>query len=147
MTAPDPDSRLERSIDRLLRDQPLRRAPPGLAVRVMKHIEREARPWWRKDFSRWPAAARIGVLAASVASGVVAWMVGVWMDAELELASTRVAEAPPITTLRALRAAVDALTHPIPTDWFYLGIAVLVAMYLSFFGLGAAAYRTLYVPR
>ena len=57
---------LERLVDELLRDQPLRHAPNTLEAHVFAEIARRAAlPWWRKSFTHWPLLARVAFLIAS----------------------------------------------------------------------------------
>jgi hypothetical protein len=40
-----------------------------------------------------------------------------------------------------------AILRSIPLLWLYVGAAAIAALYATLFGLGAAAYRTLYAGR
>ena len=46
--------------------------------------------------------------------------------------------------LRWMVGYVSASIASIPPLWLYGGLAFVAALYATFFGLGAAAYRTLY---
>lgn len=143
---------LEQLVHRELRALPLRQAPRTLESRVRAALEHRASiAWYHKSWSHWPTAVRAaflglttGVSGAAIAafsllaqgaesgalreavqekfSGVAAlWHVGAWA---FDFAGRAVGSIPPL--------------------WIYGGLAVIAAMYAAFFGLGAAAYRTLY---
>jgi hypothetical protein len=147
--------KLERLIHQTLRELPSRRAPRSLELRVLAELARRAAlPWWRKSFAHWPMAARAAfvVLGAGIAAafvfvavsaqagfepGVLAAMFireFAWVDAGLSLA-------------RSLGDFTGIVFRSIPPLWLYGGLAFVGAMYAALFGLGAAAYRTLYVNR
>ena len=59
--------------------------------------------------------------------------------------------AAPFLGLRALGAGVqdfcEVVIRASPPLWLYGSIALVATLYTALFGLGAAAYRTLYVQR
>lgn len=147
--------KLERLIHQTLRDLPARRAPRSLEMRVLAELERRAAlPWWRKSYAHWPLAARAAfvVLGAGVAAafvfGALSAQAGfdataltavfarefAWVGAGLGLA-------------RGVGDFAGIVFRSIPPLWLYGGLAFVGAMYAALFGLGAAAYRTLYVNR
>jgi len=143
MTQPDPERQLERYVDRLLRQQPLRQAPPDLSMRVLSALERKAaRPWWQGSFAEWPTWARlvfvlasilVGVFAVDIASGVVDAVDSRWSSTwnrghALWLAA---------------RSTFSAMTQVVPGEWLYIGVIVVGALYAAFFAVSAAAYRLL----
>jgi hypothetical protein len=136
--------KLERLVDHALREQPLRRAPRVLESRVLAEIERHAAlPWWRKSFGHWPLAVRVGFLVASYGFVKLA-LAGVMWVAEVV--------RPVVTWMHAGASIISAtgeigasVIRAIPPYWLYGGMAFGVAMYVALFGLGAAAYRTLYI--
>ena len=151
----DNHEKLERFIHQTLRELPSRRAPRSLESRVLAELERRAAlPWWRKTFAHWPMAARMTfvVLGAGVAAllgfaagsaqtgidaaGLIAAVVRqfTWVEFGLDFA-------------RSLGEFADLVFRSIPPLWFYAGLAFVGSLYLALFGLGAAAYRTLYVNR
>lgn len=146
---------LERAIHQALRELPLRRAPRTLESRVRAEIERRAAlPWWRKSFLHWPLGARIAFIALSGGVAVLALLVGVRGMEILNLTQLQAAFATPLGWLEALRTIAEALgssvaavLRTLPPLWLYGGVAILGAMYAALFGLGAAAYRTLYADR
>ena len=153
--SPEHHEKLERLIHRTLCELPPRRAPRSLESRVLAELERRAAlPWWRKSFAHWPIAARTTfiVLGAGVAVSLVFATIAaqagfdpatltalfarefVWMEAGLTLA-------------HSLRDFASIVFRSIPPLWLYGGLAFVGSMYVALFGLGAAAYRTLYVNR
>lgn len=150
---PNHPDRLEQLIDRAVRGLPPRRAPAALESQVLAEIERRlARPWWRMSYSHWPAPARLCFLiacAALVALAVRAsgWVItGVESRALADLSLTSV--APGATSLTsATVAAVSSVARIIPPLWIYCGLGLIAVMYTTLFGIGAAAYRTLYADR
>jgi hypothetical protein len=147
------DDRLEQLITRTLRGQPLLRAPRSLELRVIEELERRASlPWWRMSFGHWPISARTLFVLTSVA---IAWLaVGAmsWMLAYLQPASTmqllqsqRSPLGDLVHTVASIEAAGQALIHSIPSFWVYGGLALIATLYLALFGLGTAAYRSLYL--
>jgi hypothetical protein len=147
---------LETRVGRALREAPLRRAPSSLESRVLREIGRRAAlPWWRQSFSRWPRLARAGftVTCGSISAAVlaVAWPwapggalagVAAWSGGSpLWLPWARSA----LTLVDVAREFDAALVRVIPLDWLYGAMAAGAILYATLFGLGAAAYRTLYL--
>lgn len=149
---PSPEE-LEKLIHQTLRSLPDRRAPRSLETRVLAAIAaRNALPWWKQSFAQWPLAARGLFLLLSCS--LVVLMVAGWMSAGLDrpdLANTFSTEFAFVenvtTTLRAVAGLCMELVHKIPTVWLYGGLGCLAALYATVLGLGATAYRTLYVSR
>lgn len=142
------DDALERLIGEVARGQPLRRAPADLEARVLRLIARKS-AWWRSGFSHWPLYARAAFIVASVGfvrftTSGVNWATERLGADELGSASlihqgTRVAQ----TTL----SVADVVIQAIPAGWLYGAAAAGFLVYGWLFGLGAVAYRTLYVQR
>jgi len=144
---------LEHLISDAVRDLPPRRAPAGLEALVMQEIQRRlSLPWWRMSFAHWPAPARWCFIAASGAliamvARFCGWMIGgAPTEAALAGAATSV-HIPGVTSLKAMFSTAFALIDSLPPVWLYGGITVIAATYVALFGIGAAAYRTLYVGR
>jgi len=152
---PNDDQKLERLIHSTLRGLPPRRAPRTLEARVLAEIERRAaQPWWRKSFANWPLPARAVFVVASAGLVKVALMAVVWVMAGFDAArfrdafSTQFAWMESISAVgRALGDFGSATLNSIPALWLYGGAAIVLALYMALFGLGAAAYRTLYAAR
>jgi hypothetical protein len=148
---PDPHEQLERLIHHTLRDLPARRAPRSLESRVLAALaQRAALPWWRQDFAHWPMTARAAFLLGSL--GVVLLVTGVLtgVDASTfaDAFGSRFAGLENLTHLAgSVTDAIGAIGRNLPLLWVYAALGVFVAMYAALFGLGAAAYRTLYANR
>lgn len=147
MKKPDSEEALERSIDRLLRDQPPRRAPARLAQRVLAEIERrEARPWWQKGFYAWPVAARVAFClmcfgAVAIALEIPAWLANA-LSSNLPSSFSR-----GIALWQVMMTVGASITHTVPMHWVYAAICLIALLYAAFFGAGVAAYRTLFENR
>jgi hypothetical protein len=144
------EERLARLLDRTLRELPARRAPRTLESRVRGEIERRtAPPWWRRSFAHWPVFARAGFVATCGALAVLALLggsrlgsaIGSFQDAGPAHAWVRPAAA--ITGAAGNFAA--SLASTISPAWLYGGLTAAVLLYVLLFGLGAAAYRMLYL--
>lgn len=152
---PQDEQKLERVVTQALRDLPPRRAPGSLATRVQAEIARRAAlPWWRKSFVHWPLAARAVFVVASAALVQLLFTAAGWISAGTASTQLKTAFASELEWLRLTRALVDSATQSaeavlgaISPLWLYGGLATVVALYVALFGLGAAAYRTLYANR
>jgi hypothetical protein len=152
---PQDEQNLERLIHRTLRDLPNRRAPGTLEQRVLAEIERRgALSWWRQGFAHWPVPARVTFLILSGGFAKLAIMAAVWAFAGFDSLQFQQAFATPYAWMDAGLAVVRAFgdfasvtVRSIPPLWIYGGLAVIGALYVTLFGLGAAAYRTLYASR
>ncbi|HET7538120.1 MAG TPA: hypothetical protein VFJ90_16785 [Candidatus Didemnitutus sp.] len=143
---------LEQFIHQQLRGLPARKAPRTLESRVMAAIEHQASiPWYHKSWNHWPAAVRSAFLAVAtgiagaavigfylMTQGVDAGAVASEVGSHFEWAFRLVSVATWIVNF------TNYLISSIPSVWLYSGLAILAALYAAFFGLGAAAYRTLY---
>jgi hypothetical protein len=145
-------ARLEAVVHRELRSLPLRKAPATLESRVLAAIEHQsAIAWYHKSWSYWPAAIRAAflVVATAVAGGVMGAFYlmaqGVDTGALVESATARLGLFTKLyhAALWTTDFAANAFSN-IPSLWLYGGVAFVGALYATFFGLGAAAYRTLY---
>ena len=143
---------LEQLVHRELRSLPLRRAPRTLESRVLAALEHQAAvAWYHKSWTYWPAAVRAAflALATGVAGGFMAafYLIssGVDTNALVESAGARLGLLTKLyhAGLWVANYAANAFGN-IPTLWLYGGVALVAALYATFFGLGAAAYRTLY---
>lgn len=143
---------IEQLVHRELRSLPLRRAPRTLEARVFAAIEhRAAIAWYHKSWSFWPAAVRTAflVVATAVSGAVMTAFYQMFTGAEL---SALVDQAGVKLNFLAkfYHTAVWVVDFAanvfgsIPPLWLYGGLALVAALYATLFGLGAAAYRTLY---
>ena len=151
---PSPE-KLEKLIHETLRSLPAHRAPRSLEARVLAALEAQAAlPWYRQSFGRWPMAARVAFVLLSAGLAKVVLMATVWAMAGFDSSEVSNAFSGQVAWIESAAAAVDhlvafggAVYRGIPPLWFYGSIAFVATMYLALFGIGAAAYRTLYVNR
>lgn len=152
---PQEQQKLERLVNNALRDLPARRAPSSLELRVKAEISRRAAlPWWRKSFAYWPAPARGAFVTVSIAVVALAFFGLSKLSGSGALQPVQSRIATDLHWVQVARALLDTATHAaeaiigsISPLWLYGGAAVVVCLYLALFGLGAAAYRTLYSAR
>jgi hypothetical protein len=150
--AEEPAARLEQLIHRELRALPPRKAPASLEARVLAEIERRgAVAWYHKSWSHWPAAVRSAFLALGTALGAAAVMAFVLLAQGTDTGALTSAASERVSGLvtlfhvfRWMAAYVGDAVAGIPPLWLYGGLALVGALYATFVGLGAAAYRTLY---
>jgi hypothetical protein len=141
--------RLERLLDRTLRELPLRQAPPTLELRVLGELRRRAElPWWRHSFAHWPTAAR--ALFVMMGAGLVklAFLLGTWGVAGMGSLHESAAAMPwarqAVALLGVAGGFAISLVRAVPPEWVHDGLIVSAALYAVLFGLGTAAYRVLY---
>lgn len=149
--SPESEQNLERFVSAALRDLPARRAPRVLEQRVLAELARRAAlPWWRQSFTHWPVAMRGVFLVASAALATAL----VWALAGLD--TTRVIDAFAadfawIATARGVAESIvnfgAMIVRGLSPVWLYGGAIAFIALYAALFGLGTAAYRTLYANR
>lgn len=146
------EKELEQLIHATLRSLPDRKAPGTLEARVLSALEhRAAVAWYHQSWGYWPAAVRSIFLAVATAVGgatVTAFYLvsqGVDAGAVAREAGSRFEWLSRFYNVGVW--SVDFVNHvvgSIPSLWIYGGLAILAALYATFFGIGAAAYRTLY---
>lgn len=140
---------LERSLGRILRDLPLRRAPATLQSRVLAELARRAAlPWWRRSFAHWPRAARTAFVSMSAVLGGLALAGGGWAVSGIKsLQGFGVLSVPGVrhaaVALHIAQWGAGELARAVPPDWIYCGLAVGAALYATLFALGATGYRML----
>ena len=143
---------LEQLIHRELRGLPSRRAPHTLEARVLAEIERRATiAWYHKSWSYWPAPVRAAFMAVGTAVAAAA-IIGFDVFSHGAAAGAVTQEvATGLGWVSRLMAAatwtanfVSQQLTAIPPLWFYGSLAFIAAMYATFVGLGATAYRYLY---
>lgn len=134
-------------IDQALRDQPLRRAPLDLESKVLAEIARRtAAPWWRGSFSSWPVAARVLFVLASVGFVKLGLEATAMVIDPLNPTARGAALFASVAWIPSFFTTLGLVLQELPSFWFYGGVAILAALYLTLFGVSAAAYRTLYAP-
>lgn len=145
------DQKLELLIHQALSGLPPRRAPSTLESRVATEMARRALlPWWRASFASWPVAARVmfilvcAVLVAATILGGVSAYLGEHSFGEASAVLLSWAH-PFLTVASSAGGLVALLVHVIPPVWLYGTLGVGAFLYVTLFGLGAAAYRTLYL--
>lgn len=152
MNRPMTPAELEQFIHRELRSLPARRAPRSLESRVLTALEHRATiAWYHRSWSYWPAAVRAAflVVAAGVAGAAIVGSSlmarGVDVSAVAQQAGSRFPLAAQLYAVGSWAAEFAGhLTSNIPTLWLYGGLATVAALYATFFGLSAAAYRAFY---
>jgi len=143
-----PNDPLEQLIAKTLREQPPRRAPTSMESQVLAAIaQRSARSWWRKDFGRWPLAARATFVVLCVVLGKFAIDASMWLMAGADPASVASELVSLVVWMKMLVIGATSLVRTIPSAWVYAGAMIVGAMYALLFGLSAVAYRTLYENR
>jgi hypothetical protein len=139
---------LERFIDKALRDQPLRRAPADLESKVLTEIARRATaPWWQGSFSGWPVAARLLFIIASAGFITLVLKASAMIIDPLNPGARSAALLADVAWIPSLFATIGWVFRDLPSLWVYGAVAIVGALYLTLFGVSAAAYRTLYAPR
>ncbi len=144
----DPDEAL---VDRYLRGAAPRRAPGGGAGGVRGRVRRRAaRAGGRRSFGYWPATPRAGLIVACVASTLWIWRAAAWIVGAADGALRRAAG--PLTVLRELlhvaiaaQSSLRLIDGGLSSHWLLGGLAVVAVAYVALLGLGATAYRTLYL--
>ncbi|MFA5057499.1 MAG: hypothetical protein WC485_05255 [Opitutaceae bacterium] len=146
---------LEQIVHAALRALPDRRAPASLEARLLAEIERRAAiPWWHKSYASWPRWARTMFLGLCGGLACLVVFTGVYVQTGLDAAPTSGTLAPVLAFAQRVLAIGRGLAdfglligRTIPTLWFYGVIAFVAGLYAMLFGLGATAYRTLWVHR
>jgi hypothetical protein len=141
----------EQLLDQALRELPLRHAPATLEARVFRELERRAAlRWWYRGFTSWPLATRAAFVALCGTIVGFSFLEGSWVTA-----SARILNGAGALTMSWIHPAVAAtawagefsalLVRVVPSAWLYGVFAAGAMLYAALFGLGAAAYRTLYL--
>jgi hypothetical protein len=147
---PPEQDRLERWLAGTVHNLPARRAPHTLESRVFGELARlAARPWWRRSFGHWPRFARAGFVVACGALAAMVLLGGSWMGAAIGWFQDAGAANIWVRQAAAIAAALGnlaaSIANTIPPSWLLLGLAAAALLYVFLFGLGAAAYRLLYL--
>jgi hypothetical protein len=135
--------KLERLIEGAVSGLPLRQAPAALERRVLEEVARRAAlPWWRRGFAQWPMAARAGFLIVCVLLAGLSLTSSVTQQVDIQSLIWIRSLVGLITTMGGTATLVASLVPPL---WIYVCLGVGALLYLLLFGLGACAYRTLYL--
>ena len=143
---------LEQFVHQQLHGLPPRRAPQSLEARVLAAIEQRAMiPWYHKSWGHWPAAVQAAFVGcATVVSGAAVaafYLLSQGAEASALAAAAGERLSGVTTAYHVVAWTIDfagRIFASIPSMWLYGGAAFLAAMYATFFGLGAAAYRAIY---
>ena len=146
MNERDHDKRLERFVDKVLREQPLLSAPPSLQDKVFARIARQEASAWQRGFEAWPVLARVAFTLASLALIAFAVEVPAWLASAVDL-DTPVGVSRGLALVHALKTIATSLSSGISTFWMYAILSTIAALYAVCFGVGAAAYRALVPAR
>jgi hypothetical protein len=154
MNTPQHDAdRLEQQLHAALRRLPPLAAPATLESRVLRELaRREALPWWRKGFGRWPLAARVLFVPLSAGFIKLAFL-SVGAFGSIVATAQRTTALGTVESrwqtlsgmLQTVRTVGGLIMQNVPQVWIYglLGFGLL--LYVSLFGIGAAAFRSLVV--
>jgi hypothetical protein len=145
-------ARLEQFVHQQLRSLPPRKAPATLEARVLAAIEHQAAvAWYHKSWSYWPAPVRATFLGLATALSGIAIAAFYFMAQGTEAQTLSAAAGERFAGLFAILHVVRWMATyatetiaGIPPLWLYGGLTFVGALYATFFGLGAAAYRALY---
>jgi hypothetical protein len=151
MNKHEAEQKLEQTLNRALSGLPLRRAPGTLEARVVSELTRRAAlPWWRVSFANWPVGARVAfvlicaaLVAATILGGASAYVGGNSWNEALALVLSWV--HPFLAVMSSAGGLAALFLRVIPPLWLYGGLGLGILLYVILFGLGAAAYRTLYL--
>ena len=146
--------RLEKFVAELARAQPLRHAPATLESRVLQQLAlRAARPWWLQGFSSWPALARLAFLPLAAGFVELAFLASsraslLWQSLQHSTALTTAQSQVQVLDglLRTGAMLAGLATHGLAATGIYVAAAFALLLYAAPFGLGAAAFRTLFLP-
>ena len=151
MNNTESEQKLEQVLHQALKGLPPRRAPSTLESRVVNELTRRALlPWWRVSFANWPVGARVAfvlICAALVAATILGGVSAYLGDRSLNEAAALVLGwvHPLLAVMSSAGGLVSLLVRVIPPVWLYGALGLGILLYVTLFGLGAAAYRTLYL--
>ena len=149
--SPESEDLAERALARLIRDLPPRQAPKSLEVRVLAELQsRQSGRWWQRRFAHWPVPARTAFISACTA------LIGfTLLDTPWSMLSARVVNAAVTWSMSWSHPALGAMasaaqmsgwvSRVVPPNWLFAFLGLGALLYASLFGLGIAAYRTLYL--
>jgi hypothetical protein len=137
------DKKIEQLLKGALGGLPLRRAPDALQRRVLDELAlRAALPWWRRNFAQWPLAARTAFVVVCVVLAGLSLTSGVTQQFGAQ-AWTWV--QPAIGVMASIGGVASLAVRLVPPLFIYVVLIVGALLYTVLFGLGAFAYRTLYL--
>ena len=142
------DEKIERLLKGALSGLPLRCAPDALQRRVLVELaHRAAMPWWRRNFAQWPMAARTAfVVVCLLLAGLSLSSLSpssVWTQ---QLGAQTLSWAQPlIGAMASIGGVLTLAASLLPPLFVYVALGVGALLYTALFGLGAFAYRALYL--
>jgi hypothetical protein len=137
------DEKIERLLKSAVSGLPLRRAPDALQRRVLDELAlRAALPWWRRNFAQWPMAARAAFVVVCVV--LVAFSLTSGLTQHFGAQSWAWAK-PAIGAMASIGGVATWVVNLVPPPFIYAALIVGALLYALLFGLGAFAYRTLYL--
>jgi len=135
------DETLRRLVDHVLRDLPHRAAPATLEARVRAEIQRRDREtWWRRSFADWPTPARGAFVVVCLSLTTLTLWGGSLPMLDLAPAMQQLVRLLSLAT--TLADIPQRLIRPL---WLDSALAAGAVLYAMLFGLGALAYRTLFL--
>jgi len=144
----DDREKLEQLIGAVLREQPLRRAPPAMESRVLAAIEsRAALSGWRRGFMHWPIFARVSFILASFAIVRFTLLATDWTLEAVNPSGLLAGALSKVSWIKVVAEVVYSSLHTIPEHWLWAGLVIVAAVYGTLFVISAIAYRTLYANR
>ncbi|MGB8694125.1 MAG: hypothetical protein WCD08_11505 [Steroidobacteraceae bacterium] len=143
--------RLEKLVHAALRKLPPLQAPATLEARVFGELaRREALPWWRQGFGRWPLAARLLFVPLSAGCMKLAFLGIAAFGSMLNAAQQTSVVSSVQNRWQALSGAVQSLqslgtlvVREVPQLWIYGAAGMALLLYVALFGIGAVAFRSL----
>jgi hypothetical protein len=141
----------EQALNHVLQNLPLRQTPASFEARVLQQLEqRWNRDWWRRGFAHWPAAARVAFVSLCISLVSATLMDTLWSTLGADALHRAFGRALSWTYLAvgAVASATDLWTRvasALPENWRFTIVAVAAVLYAALFGLGAIAYRTLFL--
>ena len=151
MNNTESEQKLEQVLHQALKGLPPRRAPRTLESRVLESLaHRASSHWWRVSFANWPVGARVAfvlICAALVAATILGGVSAYVGDRSVSEASALVLGwvHPLLAVMSSAGGLASLLMRVIPPLWLYGTLGLGILLYVTLFGLGAAAYRTLYL--
>jgi hypothetical protein len=144
----DEREKLEQLIGAVLREQPLRRAPPAMESRVLAAIESHAAmSGWRRGFMHWPVFARVAFILASFAIVRFTLLATDWTLTAVNPEGFFAGALSKISWIKVVAEVVYSSLRSIPEHWLWAGLVIVAAIYGALFVISAIAYRTLYANR
>jgi hypothetical protein len=145
------DREMEARLGQALRRLPERRAPATLEARVLDVLARRVPlPWWRRSFAEWPAAARVAFGVTSTVLVVFTVLAAAAASANFGTLGASHALATPVlhdasVFFMITRTLSVSLASILSSSWVLGCLIASAVLYAALFGLGIAAYRTLYL--